>query len=355
VDPLTHTLVGANLASTRLGSRTRLAAAALVIGANLPDIDGITYFIDSDLALGFRRGWTHGVLALVLLPFLQTALLMLYARLRPDPARAVDGRWLLALSAIGIWSHPFLDWLNTYGMRWLMPFSGKWFYGDSVYIMDPWLWLVLGTAWMIGRRPTLWLVAIWGTFTFLIARVVAQRSPEHLWIIAVVALVLLAALLWKRKGMPVAAARRYAAAGVAVAAIYIGGRLVVHELTEERVEQQLVRKGIAPVERMMVGPHPLDPLRWTFVAQSRGFYHYGSYGWNGGAFALEPQRTEVAKDTPEYRAAKRDPSVCGFVAWTRFPAYEIERDANETRVRLFDARRMGIGGRGGNVVVLPNR
>ena len=33
MDPLTHTLVGANLASTRLGGKTRLAAAALVIGA----------------------------------------------------------------------------------------------------------------------------------------------------------------------------------------------------------------------------------------------------------------------------------------------------------------------------------
>lgn len=56
MDPLTHTLVGANLASTRLGEKTRLAAAALIIGANLPDIDAIFYFTgQSDFALGFRR------------------------------------------------------------------------------------------------------------------------------------------------------------------------------------------------------------------------------------------------------------------------------------------------------------
>ena len=62
MDPLTHTLLGANLASTRLRDTTRLAAAALVIGANLPDVDSILYFIGhDDLALGFRRGWTHGV------------------------------------------------------------------------------------------------------------------------------------------------------------------------------------------------------------------------------------------------------------------------------------------------------
>src|SRR5688500_11317594 len=125
MDPLTHTLVGANLASTRLGEKTRLAAAALIIGANLPDVDAILYFTGhDDLALGFRRGWTHGVLALFVLPLILTALLLLYARLRPDPERHTSARWLLLLSAIGILTHPALDWLNNYGMRWLMPFRG---------------------------------------------------------------------------------------------------------------------------------------------------------------------------------------------------------------------------------------
>src|SRR5687767_12222421 len=100
MDPLTHTLVGANLAATRLGEKTRLATAAFVLGANLPDIDSWYYFTgQGDFALGFRRGWTHGVLALLVLPLLQTALLLLYARLRPDPNRPVHVRWLLILSA----------------------------------------------------------------------------------------------------------------------------------------------------------------------------------------------------------------------------------------------------------------
>lgn len=353
MDPLTHTLVGANLSATRLGAKTRLAAAALVIGANLPDVDGITYFIDSDLALGFRRGWTHGVLALALLPLLQTALLMGWARVRPDPDRKVDARWLLALSAIGIWSHPFLDWLNTYGMRWLMPFSGRWFYGDSVYIMDPWLWLVLGAAWMIGRRPTLLLVGTWGIFTFFIVRIVMRRSPEYLWIVALVALVLLAALLWKRGGMPLGSVQRFATIGVVVAALYVATRLLVHDATESKVARALVSDGVTPVERLMVGPHPLDPLRWTVLAQSGGFYRFGEFDWRGG-LSLEEMRIEAAKDSPEWRAARQDPSVCGFVTWTRFPAYEIERDGQETRVRMFDARWARRPGRG-NVVVLPRK
>ena len=53
MDPLTHTLVGASLAETRVG-RVGLGTATCVIGANLPDIDAATYFLGGDLALGFR-------------------------------------------------------------------------------------------------------------------------------------------------------------------------------------------------------------------------------------------------------------------------------------------------------------
>jgi inner membrane protein len=42
--------------------------------------------------------------------------------------------------------------MNVYGVRWLMPFDGTWFYGDSLFIVDPWLWLLLGAAWLLGRR-----------------------------------------------------------------------------------------------------------------------------------------------------------------------------------------------------------
>src|SRR6476469_4535248 len=116
MDPLTHTLLGATLASTRLRDTTRLAPAALIIGANLPDVDSILYFTGhDDLALGFRRGWTHGVLALVVLPLILTALLLAYDRLTGKRAHAGT---LLALCALAILTHPFLDWLNNYGMRW---------------------------------------------------------------------------------------------------------------------------------------------------------------------------------------------------------------------------------------------
>lgn len=341
MDPLTHTLLGATLASTRLRDTTRLATAALVIGANLPDVDSILYFTGhDDLALGFRRGWTHGVLALVVLPFLQTALLLAYDRLTGNRAHAAR---LLALSAFAILTHPFLDWLNNYGMRWLMPFDGRWFYGDSVYIMDPWLWLILGIGWLAPRRASAATIGIWGTCSLLLAYVVGQRSMQSLGIVAVVALVLLPALLWKPR------VRWISTAALVLAFSYIGARLVVHEITERKIARELVSTEV------MAGPHPIDPTRWDFVARTGDVYRFGRFTWLDG-MALAPERLPVAKPSPEWEAAKRDPSIRGFMTWVRFPWYEVERTPTETRVLIHDARyavrRRAGGGFGGVEVVL---
>lgn len=327
MDPLTHTLVGANLAATRLGEKTRLATAAFVLGANLPDIDSWYYFTgQSDFALGFRRGWTHGVLALLVLPILQTALLLLYARLRPDPNRPVHARWLLLLSAIGILTHPFLDWLNNYGMRWLMPFRGTWFYGDSVYIMDPWLWLILGCGWLAGKRPSASLIALWLIFTALLVWVVSGRAPEYVPLVIVVALIQLAALFWR-------APRSLATIALAIAFSYIGARLTIHALTASEVRQQL-----PGVQRLMVSPHPIDPRRWDVVAQMPDVYRFGRYTWATRTLTLAEDRLPLPRPSREWEIARQDPSIRGFMTWVRFPWYEIERTPGVTRVLIHDAR-----------------
>jgi inner membrane protein len=343
MDPLTHTLVGANLASTRLGDKTPLAAAALVIGANLPDVDAILYFTNhDDLALSFRRGWTHGVLALAVLPFIQTALLMLYARIRRID---VNAKWLLVLSALAILTHPTLDWLNNYGMRWLMPFRGTWFYGDSVYIMDPWLWVILAVGWLAGRPPTRALVFVSIVVVVLLSSVVGRRRPEYIAVLGIVILVILPALLWK----PKRGRQMMATTALILGGLYIGARLAVHAATVNRVQQQL------KAERVMAAPHPVDIARWDVVAQTGDVYRFGRFTWSTGLH-LDPHRIPLPKETPEWRRARTHPDVDGFIIWARFPWYEIERDGGRTRVLIHDARyaprRRPGGGFGGVSVTL---
>ncbi len=77
MDPLAHTLVGASLSETRL---SRLATPTLILSANAPDIDVVSMAFGRDPSLGFRRGWTHGVLAMVVLPLALAALTVLADR-----------------------------------------------------------------------------------------------------------------------------------------------------------------------------------------------------------------------------------------------------------------------------------
>src|SRR4029450_684545 len=153
MDNLCHTLTGAALAEAGLKHRTRFASAALMIAANLPDVD-VLAFAAGTPPRALRRGWTHGVLAQALLPVVLTAAFVAVDRWRPPRPGSAPLRTsaLLLLGYIGVLSHVAMDWLNNYGVRLLMPFSGRWFYGDAVFIVDPWLWLTLAAGVLLARR-----------------------------------------------------------------------------------------------------------------------------------------------------------------------------------------------------------
>jgi len=107
-----------------------------LIGANLPDIDVLAYLDGPGADLAFRRGWTHGIPAIIVLPFLLTGAVVLFDRMVRRLGRAtlpstVIPRQVLLLAGVSVLTHPILDSLNTYGVRWLMPFSPRWFYAPS--------------------------------------------------------------------------------------------------------------------------------------------------------------------------------------------------------------------------------
>lgn len=160
LDNLTHSLVGALIGQAGIKTKTGLAMPALIIGANLPDVDAACFFwLDGVEHLAFRRGITHGPPAWVLLPLVLAGLLYGFDRwqakrgTRPAARLPVSVKWLYLLGLIGCLTHPALDWLNVYGIRLLEPFSNRWFYGDTLFIIDIWLWLVLGIGlWVSLRR-----------------------------------------------------------------------------------------------------------------------------------------------------------------------------------------------------------
>ncbi len=160
MDNLTHSLVGAVLGQAGLKKKTGLAMPALIIGANIPDVDATCFlWLEGMEHVGFRRGITHGPPAMILLPLVLAGALWWFDRWqtkrgkRPEGRLPVHFRWLYALSLLGCLTHPAMDWLNVYGVRFLEPFSSVWSYGDTLFIIDVWLWaMLIGSVWWSWRR-----------------------------------------------------------------------------------------------------------------------------------------------------------------------------------------------------------
>ncbi|HEX6742273.1 MAG TPA: metal-dependent hydrolase [Sphingomicrobium sp.] len=191
MENLTHSLVGAVLGRMGLKRLTPYAMPALIVAANLPDIDS---FIARPLGvepIAEHRGFTHGIGGMVTMPFLAAAIILVWQKFRPSKEGPVRLGGLLICCFVATLSHPLLDYITSYGTRLLEPFSHRWFYGDAIFIVDPWIWimLILGLemSWRaerLGRnwtRPAMWAFAAvlaYVALNFAIsARAVAVTRP----------------------------------------------------------------------------------------------------------------------------------------------------------------------------------
>src|SRR5688572_9506266 len=158
----------------------------------------------------------------------------------PDAPPARFGP-LLLLSAIGVLTHPTLDWLNVYGMRWWLPFDGRWSYGDSLFIIDPWLWLLLGAAVALGgsrsRRAEVAWAALAAVTTFaVVGTAFVPTGAKIVWGIG-----LAASMLAWTLGQPNGAMGRLRLAQAlgGLSALYICAMVITHRGAVDDVRAEL--------------------------------------------------------------------------------------------------------------------
>jgi inner membrane protein len=303
MDNVCHTLAGLALGESGLKRTGPLANATLMIGANLPDLDVLSYAWGPVTALGFRRGWTHGVLAMVVLPLVLAALMLatdrVLGRIRPlshSPSLPQSFPSLLLLAAVSVWSHPLLDLLNTYGVRLLMPFSGAWFYGDTLFIVDVWVWAALG----VGILASRWLNR-------------RTDGPAD-----------------RRTGRP-------AQVAVAMVVLYIGAMAASSRVIRAEVARELASSPTAPT-RVMVGPVPLDPFHRSVVLEYADHYAIGSFRARGARLEQPLIRIPRGDSLPDARSAAATPAGRTFLTWARFPFFERGDSCIPGHVCIRDAR-----------------
>jgi inner membrane protein len=193
------------------------------------------------------------------------------------------------MAFVGCLSHPFFDWLNVYGIRLLEPFSSQWFYGDTLFIIDPWLWAVLiASIWWSRRRE--------------------KAGAE-----------------WTRP----------ARVGIAAVLAYIGVNAAVTHVAEGDGTLYAQLRGFAPGEGATIGsPMPINPFarEVLFGGDGRWFVRRAI---GPDDTALEPIAEQLCK-LPDFTEARRTNSqLDAFLFWSRAPFATRAADGS---VVLRDAR-----------------
>lgn len=336
MDTLTHALVGVAISRAGFKDRVPFATTALVIAANLPDVDGI-FAWNGVLYLHYHRGLTHSLLAWPVWTVLVALGLRYAARRRaerrrqrlPSPAVVEAGRagggppvrslpiedllppeaagakyhvpgWgvALLLGALGVGSHLLLDWTNGFGVRLLAPFSRHWFALDIEPIVDPWIWVLL----------LLFLLA--PMVLGLVGGEIGARERPH---------------------------RASAALALVLLGVWCGWRIVNHDRALAWLGTQTF-SGAAPLS-LAAFPVTGTPRQWRAVISLPDRYELADVDTSDLRITnLAPQTIFKPAPSPAILMAESTPAGQVFLDFARFPLAMVGRDENGTIVLLTDLR-----------------
>jgi inner membrane protein len=275
MDNITHTLLGALVGETvaRCLPATRsllpetqrrsLFVSLMVVGSNVPDLDSLYAGITGG-KLGYllhHRGHTHTVLGALLLAFLTYALWLWWMQRRRLPHSAYDRRWLAFTALLAPLLHIMLDATNEYGVHPFWPLNNDWFYGDSIFIVEPLFWAAgAPLVFLLQHRAARAVVGL-----VLLVGVALSFGTGLLPLAPALALTLLTFTLlligWK------CSARLAAVAGLCAACAVIAVFTVTARLARNEVQSLAAAQyPQALALDYVLAPMPVNPLCWDVIA-----------------------------------------------------------------------------------------
>ena len=273
----THTLAGIAIARAAPHGWVRYAATTAVIAANLPDVDLVTAIVGAPAYIEYHRGITHSLIAVPVLALGLTLVINVFS----------ENFWrTFVIAFTSAATHPLLDYANTYGLRPFLPFDGTWYYGDALFIIDPYI-------------DGIMLAGILG----------AQRFANVRQFVAWVTILFVVA--------------------------YAGVRVQLRN--EARAQLQGFLSALRSVEKSAVMPQMLDTTRWYGIVATKTEVVRveidALHGLTGGIL-----RTDRGSWSQIVSGAARAPAAAAFIGFARFPITRVEGAQFGYRVTFIDFR-----------------
>ena len=281
MDNLTHTMFGAavgRLFEDKLPRKVAFWTAT--VSSNFPDLDFVYRLEGAAKYFDVHRGFSHSVGGLPLEALFVSAVIYLFVRQK--------FKWIFLVALFGSFGHTLLDLLNPYPTCALFPFTDKKFAWDLVFIVDPFIWIVLSACLIWGRK------------------VLGK---------------------WKASGV----------AALSILAGYVLLRLGAHELAANKL---LARPPVEIGEKVIdygVYPRPLEFWQWRYVVETDSSFYRGDVS----LFKERPYPSKRYAKAPEdeyIAAAKKTYLASVFLDFARFPYHSVYSRGESTLVRWDDLR-----------------
>jgi len=336
LDNLTHSLIGLAASKAGLERLSPGTTTLCILAANAPDADIVALIGGRWAYLHHHRGITHSIIGTltiaVALPVAFYLIDWLWSRFRNHEQRIRLPGLLLASLLVSA-THPLMDFTNNYGVRFFLPWSTHWSYGDLVFIIDPFLWVLLGGSAFLLTATTKARTAVWLTIaaatTFVVLFGPASRgglpNPTPLrifWICAVIGLLVL-----HLQGNARRLGAKVSMAALATVGVYLMALFVIHGFALRQTGRQasfIASENQEQTIRIAAMPTLANPARWMSVFETdRATYRFSLDLWSGSVSDRVRFAKPEASNGSAVEQARQDSRAQVFLDFARFPVVNV--------------------------------
>jgi inner membrane protein len=276
MDNLTHAIIGLAAGELidrslpdeptreRAHARHRLLLVTGALASNFPDID-LAFMPFLSRPLGYlleHRGHTHTLLFAIPEALLLVALLwLLWPAARQVLRVSAAARKGVAIAAgLGLLLHLGMDYLNSYGVHPFAPVDPRWLYGDTLYIIEPMFWVLLGVPMILQIKRRGMRFAL---LALLAAVLIGCTAAGFLLWQSLVLLAVAGVALGALQGRW----RHALVAGTVLSLAWIGVQAGASNGARALVASGLAQQdGASTMFDAAMTPFPANPLCWSFVS-----------------------------------------------------------------------------------------